>query len=385
MEICQKDKCTACGACAAVCPKNCISLREDCEIGHVYPLIDQESCINCDLCRKTCPQNSEFFPNEPIKTYAGWVLDEKERSLSSSGGIASFFAKKIILSGGVVYGCSSNFSNGKIEFIRLDKEHQVSEIRGSKYVQSLAYGCYEKCKEDLVNKVKVLFIGLPCQIDGLKAYLGRDYDNLYLIDLVCHGVAPSRLLKNHIGALDDKDYQVSFRSEKGFNLKVESKEEVLKNTNHYKDLYYIGYLSGLYFRKSCYSCRYSQKNRIGDVTLADFWGLGKNKPFEKSTKNGVSLILVNKEKGQKLLTDYCEGLFLEERELIEAVNGNANLRHPSLKHKNTDKFCRLYKKQGFKGAAKKCLAREIFKFKIIGLSKKFKLIKNIIRKIKKSK
>ncbi|MBQ8658548.1 MAG: Coenzyme F420 hydrogenase/dehydrogenase, beta subunit C-terminal domain [Clostridia bacterium] len=384
--ICKRENCTGCGACVNACPKSCISLDALGGIGHVYPVIEELRCLECGVCKKVCPQNK--LPNliVPQKTYAAFSLDEKERKIASSGGLASYFTRKILENGGVVYGCSSNLKDRKICHIRCENKEQAQELRGSKYVQSSMEDCYQHCKTDLLEGKEVLFIGLPCQIAGLKSFLGKEQEHLTTVDLICHGVAPQKLLFEHlVDCKSEAGTNISFRSPSGYRLIVRKAEQTLLNVNSIDDLYYIGFLAGLYFRKSCYQCRYATKERIGDLTLGDFWGLGKEIPFDGDIKDGVSLLLVNTDKGGSLLARYREGLFFVERTLQEAQKENQNLVHPSPKHRNTEKFSLIYSKQGFKKAAKKCLKKEILKYKIVKISEKSGLVRTMVRLVRKAK
>lgn len=381
-EICSKEKCTGCGACENVCPQKSIKMKPFDEIGHIYPVIDETSCVKCGVCKGVCPQNKTVQLESPKIVYAGWDLDNKEHNLSSSGGLANYLSKCFVKENGIVYGCSSDYKEGMICHDRCINVLQVEKLRGSKYVQSCIGHSYRQCETDLKEGREVLFIGLPCQIGGLRAFLGKVYENLTTIDLVCHGVAPQKLLKDNLSKFGQKDgLTISFRGNQGMCLVVKQDTKELYAAKIFDDLFYIGFMSGLFFRESCYACNYSTKTRIGDITLADFWGVdSKEMPKEKSL--GISLILVNTKKGEEILSKYGEGLYLEQRALQEACAGNANLRHPSVKNKNVDKFKILYSKKGFKRAAKKCLKRDIFKYKLLKLAEKIKIIGCIVKRFK---
>ena len=385
MEICQTIKCTGCGACANSCPKKCISMLPSGAIGHIYPVVDNKLCIDCGLCKKVCPQNHEPALSGPLKTYASWSLNREEHEYSSSGGLASYFSRRVLDNGGIVYGCSSSLEAGKIRHIRCEQIDQLLELRGSKYVQSLIEECYLLSREDLNAGKKVLFIGTPCQISGLKAFLGKSYENLMTVDLVCHGVASQQLMLEHLTEFKiSENTKITFRNEAGRRLKLVDDKETILEREHGKDLYYLGFMSGLYFRESCYQCPYATGKRAGDITIADFWGIdAKNLPEDK--KYGISLLLVNTKKGESFLSLYSDGLFLEERLFTEACNGNRNLRAPSRKHNNSNRFVDLYSRKGFKRASKKCLKKEVCKYKLIHFSEKVPFLGWVLSKISKRK
>lgn len=379
MTICEKRNCTGCGACVSACPHNCISLQPFAEDGHIYPVVDEQICVSCGLCQKICPQNTGAILCRPQNVYAGWSLNKEEHCLSASGGLASYFSRKILESGGVVYGCSSEISQQKITHIRCETEQDLKKLRGSKYAQSEIGDCFIRCQADLQAGKDVLFVGTPCQIGGLRAFLKKTYDNLYTADLVCHGVVPLAFLFEHLKTLNVVGDIVAFRTPNGMRLTVYQNGEETFSASRRDDIYYIGFLQGLFFRDSCYACQYAKAERVGDITLADFWGLGKEIPFQHSMENGVSLLLVNTEQGRTLLDKFSDGLFLEERTLDEAKKENGNLHSPSPKHKNTEKFKKLYKKYGFDKAAKKSLRKERWKYKIVQFSDNSKLVRKIIR------
>ena len=382
MKICDTQDCTGCFACINRCPVSCISVTQN-GIGHVYVKVDEERCINCVICRKICPANGYEALNKPMDTYAAWSLDENEHKSSSSGGLATLLSRKTIAQGGVVYGCSSVCTD-QVKHIRIDCLDDIPKLQGSKYVQSYTNDTYGNVKNDLKDGLKVLFIGTPCQIAGIYSFLGGDDDNLLTIDLICHGVPPQKLMFEHIKNKTEinQEKTLSFREKNGFYLKIIHENNVIYHKSSLFDLYYIGFSKGLFFRDSCYQCQYANKNRTGDITLGDFWGLGKQIPFKHDIKSGVSVVLVNTAKGKAAFEGCKKDLFFEERTLDEAVAGNYNLRSPSAKHPNTEKFVNMYSIHGFDKSARECLKKDIIKYKILGLLQKSNLAMKIVGRIK---
>ncbi len=193
ISIADKSMCSGCTACVSTCPKNCIKMRPDAE-GFLYPVVDVKTCINCGLCEKVCPFREKFQlrENKPL-AFAVKSKDENIRLKSSSGGVFSEFANYIISKKGSVYGASMNDKCDSAEHIRVSNEEKLEKLMGSKYLQSDLKESFKLVKEDLIKGLDVLFTGTPCQVRGLINYLGRPYDNLYTVEVICHGV-PSMLL-----------------------------------------------------------------------------------------------------------------------------------------------------------------------------------------------
>lgn len=180
------------------CPKQCIEMKPDNKLGHLYPAIDHEKCTDCGACQKVCPANHEPLLRKPLTAYAGWDKTDSEYISSTSGGAASAFARFIIRQGGVVYGCAM-LPNIEARHIRVDNLDDLAKLKGSKYVQSTMGMTYRSVKEDLRQGRKVLFTGTPCQVAGVKSYVGeKNSDNLYTVDLICHGTPPLAYTKKHV-------------------------------------------------------------------------------------------------------------------------------------------------------------------------------------------
>ncbi len=375
--ICNKNKCTGCFACYNICPKKAIEMYED-EFGYIYPHINHEKCVNCGLCKKVCPVLNNVNSNEPVDTYAMIAKDSYKRKESSSGGAATIFAEKIIELGGVVYGCT--YSKGcYIKHIRIDKIEELKKIKGSKYVHSYVLDTFKNVRNDLNNNKKVLYIGTPCQIAGLKNYIGNynKSDNLYLIDLICHGVPSQKYLKECLS--NSKEDDISFRTENGFVFREYDNNKIINETDSRDFLYYRAFFEALIFRNNCYTCQYAKKERCSDITLGDFWGLKSDSKFYKERKKGVSLILINSKKGEDLLRAAKGSMLLEKREYQEASNGNNQLNNPKKKNKKYNKFQKLYIKYGFIKSYKKINRFALLKNKL----RKNKLLSKIYNYIKK--
>ncbi len=327
--ICPKEKCTGCSACMNVCPKEAITMVELEPLGHIHPLIDSSKCIDCHLCEKTCPVNYPVSFHKPLNAYAAVSRDYDDLMSSSSGGAASVFSHVILEHGGVVYGCvQENYKN--ISHTRISRKEDLHKLKGSKYVQSNINLAYRNVRQDLKSEKLVLFIGTPCQVAGLRSFLKKEYHNLFTIDLVCHGVPSQKLLREEVLYMlgNDCDAYVHFRRKGeplarmfGLFLSNCSKVDENKELFLYND-YITAFMNGLTFRKSCYSCSYAQGSRCSDITVSDYWGIGKS---TLKTDCGISLILQNSSKASLLMDMSANYFHIEKRTVEEAIAGNGQL------------------------------------------------------------
>lgn len=373
MDICPRENCTGCGACANACPKSCISWVKD-ELDTLYPIIDESICIHCDACRRACPNNSEIEFHHPIKTYAAWSLDKEDRRTSASGGITSVFYQYTLNRGGFTCGAELTLEKG-VNYISLQSVDDIQRVKNSKYVFSHTNDIYKQVRQALKARRFVFFIGLPCQVAGLKTFLGKlaNDENLLTADIICHGVANEDYLFQYLHHIEKKKRikteELSFRDpEFGtemFEFTLRSGDNVFYKQNHYgTNLYYIGYMDELHYRENCYHCHYARTERISDLTFGDFDGLGKDKPFEHWNRQ-VSMCLVNTQKGERYLKEVAGMLFLEERTLEEAVKPQRQLNAPSKGHPMRGVFVEEYKRtHDFTRSANKVLGKKVRKNRI---------------------
>ena len=329
--LCDRELCTGCGACAAVCPRGAITMKAD-GPGLYYPDIDKEKCVDCGLCSRTCPVLERPRDDHGVvpTAYAAVNADDNIREKSSSGGVFSALAESIVAEGGVVFGAAFDDSF-KVVHRACRTSEELSALRGSKYVQSDLGTCYGQAEEALKAGKTVLFTGTPCQIGGLYAYLKKDYDNLYTQDIICHGVpAPGvweKYLQERESAAGGKVKAVSFRDKRSgwhtYSMYMEFEGGAEYTAPVTADAYLRGFISHLYLRPSCGMCAFKQVHRQADITLADFWGVEKLLP-EMRAEKGISLAIVHSEKGERLLREVSEKLSLTEVNLKEAVKDNAS-------------------------------------------------------------
>ena len=328
--ICESEICTGCGACALRCPKECITMSADSE-GFLRPAVDTSKCISCGICKSICPvANRPKDDGKVPHTYAAINNSEEIRLASSSGGVFTALAESVIKNGGVVFGASLD-SNMKVVHKRCSTIEELTLIRGSKYVQSDAGDTYKQAEALLKEGVTVLYTGTPCQIGGLYAYLGKDYDNLYTQDLICHGAPSPAVWQKYIDEqqkkFGSKATVVSFRNKmsgwKKYSLSIEFENGADYIQPLANDVYMRGFLSHMYLRPSCSMCAFKQYHRQSDITLADFWGIEKT-DYPHNDDKGVSAIMVHSEKGTRLIKLISDAVELERSDFEKVIAENSS-------------------------------------------------------------
>ena len=340
IKIEKKSECSGCHACYNACPVNAIKMVED-EKGFLYPIVSEEKCIKCGFCDKICPIINKKIRENKIQCYAAINKDDEIRKDSSSGGIFNLIAINILNRNGVVFGAmfDNDFSvvHGKITSI-----DELTKLRKSKYVQSIIGDTYKEAKELLDNGKLVLFTGTPCQIEGLYSYLKKEYDNLYTQDIICHGVPSPKVYKKYLKYISNNDNvkNVEFRNKK-YGWKD---NHIAVDTNHVKytcsnskDIYIKAFLQNLSLRESCYNCSFKKKNRLSDITLADFWGIQNVLP-EFDDDKGTSLVIVNSERGKKLFNDIKNNIKYKKVNFEDSIKYNPSMISSVKINKNRDKF-----------------------------------------------
>jgi coenzyme F420-reducing hydrogenase beta subunit len=233
----EKTDCSGCNVCAEACPKHCIEMIPD-RKGFLYPKVNTVTCVDCGVCVKVCPfEEGNIKLNSPLTAYAAWNKDREQYLASSSGGAAHVFSSYIIRQGGVVYGCTSESIH--VRHIRVDALSELSKLQGSKYVQSDVRGLFSQVKADLQAGKPVLFIGTPCQVAGLKNYIKRIPEHLYLVDLICHGVPSLQMLHEHINHImkGRPAEQLSFRKGQLYRIEITSRCGTVYSSEPYGDTY----------------------------------------------------------------------------------------------------------------------------------------------------
>lgn len=391
IQLVNKNLCTACGACVERCPKKCISMEER-EIGGCFPLINKKECIECHSCERVCPIMN--LPNfkENINAYAAWNTDVRQRVTSASGGIAYAIYESAIQQKYACVGASFNPDFTVTHKVVVDSESLIN-FKNSKYVFSNAYDAFPKVKQLLSVKQNVVFIGLPCQVAAFRN-LFPNSDKLLLVDVVCHGSVPVSYLKQHIKFLEhelkEKTEYIYFRdpalgtSTNYFSLYNKRGECFYSKRTSDGDLYNYAFHKMVAYRENCYHCRFARPERLSDITLGDFHGNGNMTEWNNSKEN-VSLIITHTEKGELWVKRMVEeGLIkVEQRPLKEPINGDRQLREPSVKTQLRFDFEKLMLKNNgdFEKVMKEVIELDEKRWKWIGRKDKIKrIIKHIIRK-----
>lgn len=344
--------CCGCTACASICRHNAIDMRPD-SLGFLYPHIDKNKCVNCGLCDNVCSFKDSYNDNAcPIPSaYAARHKDIHQIESSRSGAAFVALSNFILDQGGVVYGAAFD-ENFLVTHKRANTREERDAFRGSKYVQSDLSDIFRQIKMDLSQGFKVCFSGTPCQTAGLSSFIGDKFrENLYLVDIVCHGVPSPYIWRDYIRFIErknnDKVIAVNFRdkSELGWAAHQES-FTFSSGKKIYFDTYKALFFEHVMSRKSCANCHYCNYYRPSDITIGDFWGWERvNKDFNADDK-GCSLVLVNTEKGRKWLEDVSNELKLISTNLENTTQ--PNLQHASAENPKRDTFEKEYARMGFR-------------------------------------
>ncbi len=363
--ICPKEFCTGCHACRSICPAGAVLIEADTQ-GFYKARIDRHKCIDCHLCKAVCPANRPLSRKPDRQdVFACHSTDELIREESSSGGVFTHLAETVLADGGVVFGAGfatpSYITHGYVL-----NTNDLQYFRGSKYVQSFIGETFKQAVASLNEGKQVLFSGTPCQIDGLNSFASKifslNHPSLITVDLVCHGVPSPRIYKEYL-AFREKEYdsrinKVSFRRKPygwhsfGLNIVFDNQSYYFANFHH--DPFLIGFLKNYYLNTCCYTCKYANTQRQGDITIADFWGYRDNGELPDDDK-GLTLIITNSENGGRLFEKIKNALPHTAKNITDAVPGNAALKKASFKHRDYDAFWKDYEKLTFAEIADKYL------------------------------
>lgn len=337
------NRCVGCRSCEQVCPISCISINENHE-GFLYPSVDEDACILCGRCINSCPiENREIHRNQPSEVWAVTNTNAENIMNSASGGASDIFVRTTLRNNGVAFGAvyDEKFHVHHIEVTTVDDAYK---FQSSKYVQSDTENVYTQIKDRLKEGRKVLFTGTPCQVAGLYSFLGGDDENLYTIDLICHGVPSPKLFKKYVEYMEkilgEKLIYYNFRSKekRGWGTHYLLKTKTKTKTNALSlDRYGKHFLASDCLRECCYECAYASIDRVGDITVGDFWGISKSHP-DFFTAKGVSSVFVNTNKGYSMLKQMPGTEKLEKATLEEGMMKQGNLRKPSERPKSRDHF-----------------------------------------------
>ena len=372
IKILQKTQCCGCQACANTCPKGCISMQPD-EEGFLYPKVDEAACINCGLCEKVCPILHKPSTYPVLKTYAAKHMSNETKLKSSSGGIFTALAEIILKEGGVVFGASFD-GNWNVVHAYVENLEDLDKLRRSKYVQSDIGKTYQQAKQFLEQGRAVLFTGTPCQIAGLRNYLGKEYEKLLTAELFCHGVPSPAVWQKFLtqdtqkGKISAIDFRHKHFGWDASFLKISYQDgSSIPQAPHcllpllskgqgflFRRLYRLRFwISNLYERPACHQCHFKGLDKMADFSMGDLWGVRETYPQQYDV-NGLSALLVNTLKAQGL----CEKLALEKTpvDLQKVVKYNPYLLTSVKPHPKRKEFFRRYQTENFNS-----LVRELLK------------------------
>lgn len=329
IEIKDKHNCCGCAACVQKCARQCISLLEDSE-GFLYPVIDTEKCIDCGLCETVCPELNQYDKQSSLTTLAAINIDECVRLESSSGGVFSLLAEQTIKDGGVVFGARFD-EKWEVVIDCSDTLEGIAQFRGSKYLQARTEDSFFRCEQFLKKGRRVLYSGTPCQVAGLKHFLGKEYRNLFTVDVVCHGVPSPKVWRKYL------DETVGVSNVKGVSMRdkvegwqnyhlsisyVDGDKSRILSSPYGKNDYMRAFLKDMILRPSCYRCKSRELRSGSDITIGDYWGIDDVCP-EMNDDKGICLVLANTEKGKSILES--DGMKFKETSFEEGYRGNPSI------------------------------------------------------------
>ena len=364
-KICSEDTCVGCGACAAGCPQSCITIKEDAE-GFLFPYIHTDACIHCGLCSRLCPQN-QAVQKQKSTFYMSWHKDDAILMESSSGGVFTAVADWVLKRNGIVVGAAFDRETREVYHTIVESSQQLSRLRLSKYYQSRTSQIFPDVKTAIKKETLVLFSGTACQIAAMKSYLGSLANSEYLLtfDILCHGTANKKTVEAYLHdrerqyhkTITDfrfriKEGQDGWQLGSGTRMKLFFDDGTSQAQNKYLDTYFVGFNSNIFLRECCYRCRYCGQERISDFTAADFWGVKEEKVGKEQLYKGVSVLLVNSQRAEKMLDDLREDLVLEEIAPSEAIPFNRAFTEPNRRPEARSRFFPMMEKKGFDKAVK---------------------------------
>ena len=370
IEFISKNKCNGCSACAMACPQKCIAMVSD-KMGFLYPEVESERCIQCGLCRARCPVCSKEEQQEHTymaEGYAALGNDWAVRKNSSSGGIFYLIARYVLSQGGVVFGAAFDDTYHSVKHIAVDSPDDLKKLQGAKYLQSDIGNSYESARSCLENGRPVLFSGTPCQISGLKSFLNKEYPNLYLQDIVCHGVPAPYVWNDYLtdleGQYGGKVKHVAFRDKtngwENYLLRIEFDNGEVYSNDRVNDLYMRGFLHDRFTRMSCFECAHKGIQRDADITLADLWGIGEICPWLQDDR-GTSLVIVSSPKGRFLIEQICSEICIQKVDLDNSIKHNPAIVRSADYNPLREQFEKDFRQKPIKTVMKKYCSVSIYK------------------------
>ena len=359
--------CTGCHACVSVCPNNCIAMVVN-EEGFSFPEINTSKCIQCNLCDRICPVTNEQVKSTHTQAYGIKNKNETERRDSSSGGVFSLLAEQILVHGGVVFGAAYN-DDFAVQHIAVRDKKDLSRLRNAKYTQSMIGNSFKEIETLLKSGRKVLFSGTPCQCSGLKQFLRKEYDNLLLVDLICHGVPSPKVWQMYINYRSLKEnngkrpVRINMRSKKtgwshyGYSTEFDYGDGKISQIENGHDLFMKAFVGNICLRSSCSDCKMKGVERCTDFTLGDYWGIWNQHP-EFDDNKGTSVVFVHTQKGREILEQLSDKMDCLKVDIEDAYKENGSLVNSSRPHPCRDEFFKQITADNFEELVKKYFPQE---------------------------
>lgn len=354
--LADKNKCNGCHACYNTCNIGAIKMQPDDE-GFLRPVINHEKCINCGRCEKACPIINPPANNPYEESYGAYAKDEAIHKASSSGGVFAVFAKETLKNGGFVCGAAYT-PDRTVNHIIIDKEEDLHLLQGSKYVQSTIGDIYSKIKDLLIENKKVLFSGTPCQVAGLVSYLGKDYDNLITLDLICHGVPSPWIWQLHLNEISggktvtDSTFRNKTQGIHNVTLDYYLSDGTVYQEKYEESPYIKAFSQNLSVRPSCFECKFKGYKRCSDITIGDYWSAVEYNP-NLVQDNGVSSIILHSSKAKDFLENVKKQFIIENTTSENVSLWNHNLNNCSIPSENREHFFYDIKNMPFSQAVSK--------------------------------
>lgn len=362
MDLCKTELCTGCAACANLCPKQCIQMIADAE-GFLHPQVDMSQCVDCGACRKACPILNPLSRSKETVAYAAVCNDDSIRMASTSGGVFTLLSQWVLERGGAVFG-AAYADDFTVEHRCIRSIDGLSALRSAKYAQSRIGSAYQIAKELLSEGQYVLFSGTPCQIEGLTGCLGKKYEKLILVDVICHGVPSPAVWQEYIQYRSQTDARgaaptaINLRSKEtgwpGYSVQFEYQNGIKYSARNSEDPYLRSFVGNLCLRPSCYDCQFKGISRCSDFTLGDYWGVWSQLP-EYNDGKGTSIVLVHSEKGLTIWSGIETQMQSRKVDVTHCMDENSSaIQSPQMSTMRSS-FMQRYLKEDFKDLVEELL------------------------------
>lgn len=351
--------CTGCHACAAICPEKCIDMKDRGE-GFLFPAINMEKCIHCNRCEKVCPVLHMPNRNQHTQAFALKSKDDAEREQSTSGGVFPLLARTILDVGGIIYGAAYD-NDFSVRHIAVEDSENLPFLQRTKYVQSTLGRIFSEVEEQLKAGRQVLFSGTPCQCAGLRAFLGKEYENLMLVDLICHGVPSPKVWQTYIDYRAGKEnggarpVKIDMRSKTSgwsrYSTEFNYGNGKITRIQNSQDPFIRAFIGNICLRDSCSECLVKGVERCTDLTLGDYWGIWNQHP-EFNDEKGTSIVFTHSEKGKNALKRLKEQTEWLEIDTEDGYRENVSMVLSSQPHQKRKEFLDRVTSENFEEVVK---------------------------------